>query len=77
MVHGDLIRKATDLYGKDVVEDVITAVQFRDGDYMAVREICEMTDSVECVECIDILYQIQTASNDEKDHVELKKPLIG
>ena len=56
MAHGDSIRKASEMYGKDLVEELITEVDFYGGDVEMVKSLHYMAKNDTHLDCLEVLY---------------------
>lgn len=56
MLHGELVKKAIDTFGIEIVEEVISQVDFKNEDILGVLEIYKELNQFDHVNCIMFLY---------------------
>jgi len=57
MLNGEHVKKAIATFGKEIVEEVITQVNWKNDDVQIVREIYDDLKQYDYVDCVDFLYK--------------------
>lgn len=73
MVHGNLVIKATSMYGAKMVEEIVDAVMAQNGDFRTVREIYKDAANPEYLDCLDVLYEVAEAAPSLLEHRRAKR----
>lgn len=76
MLNGEQVKKAIELFGKDVVEEVITAVNFENGDAKKVKNICQDLNNLDGADCVEYLYPSPPKLEDIRNFYSRKRALI-